>query len=255
MARTYIAAGNWKLNKTIAETEEFTKQLVDFLSKKDKYCEVIISPVSVSLQTAANALGSTKVGLSAQNCYSQNSGAFTGELSPAFAKDVGCSHIILGHSERRTIFKETDKDICAKVKAVIEEGLIPIFCIGETLEEREGGQVEKVLDTQITYGLEGVDFKADEFIIAYEPVWAIGTGKVASEQDAQDAHAFIRKLLVERYGADVANKVRILYGGSVKPDNVAGLIAQPDIDGALIGGASLKIDSFSQIIDAITSAG
>ena len=249
--RKYIAAGNWKLNKNTTETLEFTKELAGFMSAKTT-CEVIISPVALQITNAVSNVKGTTISVAAQNCYHENSGAFTGELSPNYIKDCGCSHVIIGHSERRTIFKETDSDLNKKVRAALAEGLIPIFCIGETLAEREANQVEQVLEHQLTYGLEGIDFNGSNMIIAYEPVWAIGTGKVASKEDAQKAHAFVRSVIAKQTNQGVADSVRILYGGSVKPGNIAELIAQKDIDGALIGGASLKIPDFTAIIDSIT---
>jgi triosephosphate isomerase len=189
--------------------------------------------------------------VAAQNCYSQNEGAYTGEISPKFLKDMGVSHVILGHSERRHIFGESDEMIRDKVAAALEVGLVPIFCIGETLEEREGDQVEQVLERQVGRGLKDLRFGPEDLIVAYEPVWAIGTGKVAQSSDAQQAHAFVRSLLHQRFGPDIGEGVRILYGGSVKPDNIADLMAQPDIDGGLIGGASLKKDSFVSLVQSI----
>lgn len=248
--RKFIAAGNWKLNKNIDDAKEFVQTMLQNIPD-DLKCEIIISPTFLALNSIAELIKGKPIILAAQNCYSQNDGAFTGEVSPVFLKDAGCTHVILGHSERRTIFHEKDGDIQQKVQAALSEGLIPIFCIGETLEEREKDEVEKILKRQITEGLKNIDINPDKFIVAYEPVWAIGTGKVASPQDAQQAHAFIREILATLYSPDKANATRILYGGSVKPGNINEIINQEDIDGALIGGASLKVDSFSNIIDII----
>lgn len=254
MKRTPIAAGNWKLNNTIAQTTQYFKDLL-IHKHTIRDCEVIIAPVALSLPAAAEAVKGSYLQLSAQNCYHKNSGAFTGELSPALIKDAGAYYSLVGHSERRTYFKENDKDFSLKNKALIDEGLTPIFCIGETLEQREAGKVENVLESQLTYGLEGVDVNSRNFIIAYEPVWAIGTGRVASKIDAQNAHAFVRNVIEKLYGNEIAQSVRILYGGSVTAENVEELIAQNDIDGALVGGASLTPAKFIPIINAIEVSG
>jgi triosephosphate isomerase len=252
--RRAIAAANWKLNKSLKETVEFAEQLHPNIPP-DLKCEIIIAPTFLALSTLAAKIKGMPISIAGQNCYSQNSGAFTGEVSPQFLRDAGASHAILGHSERRTIFKESDADIQKKMTAVLNERLIPIFCVGETLEEREKGQVEQVLERQVVNGLKGIQANPENLIVAYEPVWAIGTGKVAKSSDAQEAHLFIRGLLRKLYGDGSANGIRILYGGSVKPDNVTELISQPDIDGGLIGGASLKVADFAEIIRLIHQAG
>jgi len=248
--RTPIAAGNWKLNKTTVETKEYFQELNKLISNVK--CDIVIAPVSLSIQAAVGVAGQAKI--ASQNCYSKDGGAFTGELSAPLIKAAGATHVILGHSERRSIFKETDNDINNKIKHVQEHGLVPIFCIGETLEEREAGKVEEILERQLTYGLQGIEIDASTFVVAYEPVWAIGTGKTASPEDAQNAHAFVRKVLKNLYNEDTANQVRILYGGSVKPDNIKELIGQKDIDGGLVGGASLKPTDFSKIIEGISNS-
>jgi triosephosphate isomerase len=245
--RRPVIAGNWKLFKTTAETVAFIREFTP-LVKENTTVEIVIAPVFTSLAPAAAALEGSSVRLSAQDCFWESEGAFTGEVSPPLLRDVGCSHVIIGHSERRQYFGETDATVNRKIKAAIAAGLTVLFCIGETLAEREGGLTFDVLKTQLSGGLDGLsaaDMK--HLVVAYEPVWAIGTGKTATDDQAQEAHAFIRGTLADLCGADVAAATRILYGGSVKPENVAGLMAQPDIDGALVGGASLKPDSFAAI--------
>ncbi len=246
--RKPIIAGNWKLHKTASEAVELVKALQRQAGPVDD-AEIIVAPVFTALATVAAALEGSSIRLAAQNCYPEKTGAFTGEVSPFLLKDIGCSHVIIGHSERRQIFKEEDAFINRKLKAVLAEGLSPILCIGETLEEREAGRMFEVLSVQTKIGLDEIAASdMEKVVIAYEPVWAIGTGKTATNEQAQEAHAFIRGLLRETFGADISEKVRILYGGSVKPDNVDGLMAQPDVDGALVGGASLKAEDFGRII-------
>ncbi len=247
--RTPIIAGNWKLFKTSSEALELVKGLVP-LVKDTKGVEVVVAPVFTVLSRVHDALAGSVVRLSAQDCYWEEEGAFTGEVSPKMLVDAGCSHVIIGHSERRQYFGETDATVNRKIKAAIAAGLTVLFCIGETLAERESGTTFDVLKRQVTGGLEGVP-AADlaKLVIAYEPVWAIGTGKTASDEQAQEAHAFIRQEVTALYGPVAAAAMRILYGGSVKPENIKGLIGQPDIDGALVGGASLKADSFAAIVN------
>ena len=211
--------------------------------------EIIVAPVFTVLDIVSKTVADSNVKVAGQDCFWEEEGAYTGEVSPKMLNDAGCSHVIIGHSERRQYFGETDDRVNMKLKAALNGGLVPIFCGGETLAEREGGETLAVLRKQIQNGLSGIaSANAERVIIAYEPVWAIGTGKTASANQAQEAHKFIRDLLSELYGQDVADKMRILYGGSVKPDNVKGLLSQPDIDGALIGGASLKAESFAAIV-------
>ncbi|MBE7437682.1 MAG: triose-phosphate isomerase [Spirochaetales bacterium] len=251
--RKKIAAGNWKMFKTPQETREFLRAIK---SLPPPSCEVVIAPTYLCLDAAVSESAGTFVQIAAQNCYSQNQGAFTGEISPAQLRASGVTHVILGHSERRHVFKESDQDINKKCNLALKEGLLPIFCVGEQLAERKTGQLRSVLEKQILYGLEGIDLPAaDKFVIAYEPVWAIGTGETATPEDAQEAHAFLRELMGRTAGADFAQKVRILYGGSVKPGNTAALTAKPDVDGVLVGGASLDVDSFGQIIAAVRIQG
>lgn len=252
MKRVPVAAGNWKLNKTADEAQKFISEFLREIPSAPA-CEVIFAPVALSIPAAVGAAASSYIRIAAQNTYHKNSGAFTGELSPALIKSAGCRHSLVGHSERRTYFHETNKDLSLKNKALHAESMIPIYCIGETLQERESGLVEKILEEQLIYGLEGVEIGEDNTIIAYEPVWAIGTGRVASKTDAQDAHRFVRQVLERVYGGKIAAGIRILYGGSVSPENIGELIAQPDIDGGLVGGASLKPETFAPITRAIAA--
>jgi triosephosphate isomerase len=246
MRRPFIA-GNWKLHKTVAEALELVNTLKAELADIDD-ADIVVAPVFTALGRVAEALAGSNITVAAQNCYPANSGAFTGEVSPPLLKDAGCRHVIVGHSERRQIFGETDAFINAKVKALMAEGLTAIFCIGETLEERESGRMFDILRRQVSEGLRDLDAVAMAgVVVAYEPVWAIGTGKTASDEQAQEAHAFIRGLLQGQFGEKTAEKIRIIYGGSVKPDNVDGLMARPDIDGTLVGGASLKAVDFVRI--------
>jgi triosephosphate isomerase len=246
--RTPMIAGNWKLHKTRAETRALLTDLKAAVTGTAGV-EVVVAPPFTALEAAAAALAGSAIILAAQNCYPQASGAFTGEISPALLKDAGCRYVIVGHSERRQLFGEDDAFINRKVRALIEEGLGCIFCIGETLEEREGGLFLDVLRRQVQCGLDGLaPDQLAGLVVAYEPVWAIGTGRTASDVQAQEAHAFVRSLLCEQFGAATAESTRILYGGSVKPGNIDGLMAQPDVDGALVGGASLQADDFARIV-------
>lgn len=250
--RKTIIAGNWKMNKNLPESVSLIEELKSKLAGKSPKCEVVICPPFTSLSEAKKLIEGTAIKLGAQNMYYEDSGAFTGEISASMLKSVGCEYVILGHSERRTIFGETDTMINKKIKKALSEKLKPIFCVGETLEEREKGVAEKVIKRQIEKGLS--DIIPDEFIdvvIAYEPVWAIGTGKTATPEQAQEVHRFIRKLLANMYSKDFAQMVTIQYGGSVKPENAKALLSQKDIDGALVGGACLKGDSFMGIIESV----
>ncbi len=256
MNRKPIFAANWKMNKGPSQTEDFVKSFLSKLQGQDFPCEIVIAPPFVSLAKLADLLHSATAGqnahaiqIAAQNCSEHDSGAYTGEVSVLMLREFFTHYVILGHSERRSIYGETDAVINAKMKKALETNLKPIFCIGETLAEREGGKLESVLRTQVTEGLKDLTEKdLAETVIAYEPVWAIGTGVTATSQQAQDAHAFVRSLVAELYGADTASRIRIQYGGSVKPNNAAELMACPDIDGALIGGAALEPQSFLEII-------
>ena len=246
--RRPIIAGNWKLNLTIAESKELAQQLVDNLADTTDR-DIVIAPVFTALNTVAEIIKQSPVQLAGQNCYPQTSGAFTGEVSPKFLSDAGCSYVILGHSERRQLLDETDHFINQKLLKSLEAGLKPILCIGETLDEREAEQMLKVLDRQIKGGLANLTAQQMANVtIAYEPIWAIGTGKTATAEQAQQAHSFIREVVEQLFNPEVAENIRILYGGSVKPDNVDGLMAEEDIDGALVGGASLKGEDFIRIV-------
>lgn len=245
--RKPVIAGNWKLYKTIAESVDLVNALKPLVANSHGV-EIVVAPVFTALSRVYDAVKGSNVCLAAQDCYWEDEGAFTGEVAPGLLKDAGCSHVIIGHSERRQYFGETDQAVNKKAKAAIAAGLTAIVCIGETLSERESEQTFSVIETQIKGGLAG--FSEDSFVnivIAYEPVWAIGTGKTASDVQAQEVHVFIRQLIARLFNPSVAEAVRILYGGSVKPDNVKGLMAQADIDGALVGGASLKAESFAAI--------
>lgn len=246
--RTPLIAGNWKLYKTIAESVALVSELKSLVAGSSSV-QVVVAPVFTALSRVSDAIQGSHIKLAAQDCYWEEEGAFTGEVSPKLLKDSGCSYVIIGHSERRQFFCETDVTVSKKAKAAIAAGLYAIVCVGESLAEREAGQAFSVIEKQIRGGLGGLS--AEEFsriIVAYEPVWAIGTGKTASEFQAQEVHAFIRQLIARLLGQTVAENVRILYGGSVKPDNVKGLMGQPDIDGALVGGASLSPESFAAIV-------
>jgi triosephosphate isomerase (TIM) len=253
MIRKPIFAANWKMNNGASATEDFIKSFLSKIQGETLPCDIVIAPPFISLPKLVDLLHSAQnshaIQIAAQNCSQFDSGAYTGEISVLMLREFFVHYVILGHSERRAIFGETDAIINAKIKKAREANLKPIFCIGETLAEREAGKLEAVLRTQISLGLEGVSEKdLAEIVIAYEPVWAIGTGVTATSQQAQDAHAFVRSVISELYGADPAARVRIQYGGSVKPGNAAELMACPDIDGALIGGAALEPQSFLEII-------
>ncbi|MCL2485025.1 MAG: triose-phosphate isomerase [Endomicrobia bacterium] len=245
--RKPLMAGNWKMNKSIAEAVSMVNALKTAVADVSDV-EILLCPTFTALYAVNNEIKGTNINLGAQNLFWEPKGAFTGEISPAMVKDAGCSYVIIGHSERRQYFGETDETVNKRTKAAFAEGIIPIVCVGETLQEREDNVTFKVIEAQIKGGL--VNLTAEEaatVVIAYEPVWAIGTGKTATPDQAQEVHAFIRKLYAELY-KDAADKVRILYGGSVNPKNVSELMKQPDIDGGLVGGASLEADSFAQLV-------
>jgi triosephosphate isomerase len=252
MSRTKIVAGNWKMNLDRAKARELTAAIAARRGEAAAV-DLVLCPPALYAETVGTALAAatSDVALGGQNMHDKPSGAFTGEVAPPMLVDLGCRYVILGHSERRTLFGETDATVNAKTKAALAAGLTPIVCVGETLEEREGNRTEAVVTTQVTGSLAGLaPAELEQVVVAYEPVWAIGTGKVATPQQAQEVHALIRSRLAELSSAAVAAKVRIQYGGSVKPDNAADLAAQPDIDGALVGGASLKADDFLGIAKA-----
>lgn len=245
--RIPVIAGNWKLFKTIGESVALVNELKPLVAN-NQGVEIVVSPVFTALSRVSDAIAGSNICLAAQDCYWEEEGAFTGEVAPKLLKDAGCSHVIIGHSERRQYFGETDLTVNKKTRAAIAAGLNAIVCVGETLAERESEQTFSVIESQIQGSLAGLT--ADNFthiVIAYEPVWAIGTGKTASDAQAQEVHAFIRQLIARLFNQSLADAIRILYGGSVKPDNVKGLMAQPDIDGALVGGASLKAETFAAI--------
>ena len=247
--RKKVIAGNWKMFNDIPATANLINELKQKLTSEKTVVDVIVCPPFTSLESASKLLKDSSIKLGAQNMYFEESGAFTGEISALMLKSVGCEFVILGHSERRTIFKETDELINKKIKKALQSGLYPIFCIGETLKERKEGITENVIRTQIVGGLNNItidDLK--KIIIAYEPVWAIGTGRNATPQQAQEVHSFIRNLISELFSKDAAQELIIQYGGSVKPENAKDLLSQPDVDGALVGGACLKADSFISII-------
>ncbi len=244
-----VIAGNWKMYKTIAEAVRF----IDVLKPKvasANHCEVVVAPPFTALKAVAEAARSSNIQVAAQDVSWEKEGAFTGDVSASMLREAGCTHVIIGHSERRQYHHETDERVNRKLKAALAGDLTPIVCVGETLEEREAGRTQAVLERQFTEGfaaLTAQDFS--RIIIAYEPVWAIGTGRTATPEIAAESHRALRSLIVKQFGGEVAEQTRILYGGSVKPDNIQGLMAQEEIDGALVGGASLKADSFSAIVN------
>lgn len=248
MRRTVIA-GNWKMFKTVAETRAFFSAFKPLVASTT-HCDIVVAPTFTSLAAAAESAGGSNIAISAQNMHQEKQGAFTGEISAAMLVEAGCRYVILGHSERRHIFGETDAMIAKKTAAALDAGLIPIVCVGETLDERNGNQTESVLATQCAGGLGALtDEQFSRILLAYEPVWAIGTGRTATPEMAGDAHRFLRSHLASRFTSDRAADLRILYGGSVKPDNIRGLMAQLEIDGALVGGASLEAASFASIVN------
>ena len=244
--RTPVMAGNWKMYKTARQAAETIRSLAEAV-KGVPGVEVVICPPFTALSAAVDAAKGSPVAIGAQDCYWEKEGAFTGEVAVPMIADLGCSHCIVGHSERRQFFGETDATVDKKVAAVLGAGLTCIACVGETLQEREAGQTFAVLERQVRNGLTR-HLASSRLIVAYEPVWAIGTGKTASPAQAQEAHAFIRQVAAQAASPTAAQAVRILYGGSVKPDNVAQLMAQPDVDGGLVGGASLDAASFAKIV-------
>jgi len=248
--RTPLIAGNWKMHKTIGEALELAKTLHHgFQYPEVAKFEIVISPPYLALNKVAEFLKDSFIGVSAQDLFWEDSGAFTGAISAPMIKDAGAEYVIIGHSERRQLFNETDITVNKKIKAALKHNLIPIFCVGETLKERESGQVSAVIGAQFFAGLVDIT-PADmaKIVIAYEPVWAIGTGKTATPDQAEEVHAMIRNMLVEKFGQTIADIVRILYGGSVKSSNSKELLSKPNIDGALVGGASLKADDFIGIV-------
>lgn len=248
--RKNIVAGNWKMNTTLPEGLALAKGLDEALKGKTPNCDVIIGTPFTHLASVAAAIDTNKIGVAAENCADKEKGAYTGEVSAAMVASTGAKYVILGHSERRAYYHETPEILKTKVELALANGLTPIFCIGEVLEEREANKQNEVVAAQLAsvFSLSAEDFS--KIILAYEPVWAIGTGKTASAEQAQEIHAFIRSLIVEKYGKEIADNCSILYGGSCKPSNAKELFANPDVDGGLIGGAALKVSDFKGIIDA-----
>ncbi|HEU0119434.1 MAG TPA: triose-phosphate isomerase [Bryobacteraceae bacterium] len=247
--RTPLMAGNWKMYKTPAETKAFFDAFLPLVAES-KHCEIAICPPFINIAAAVESARGSRVGIGAQNLYWKNEGAFTGEISGPMIKASGAEWVIIGHSERRQYFAETDATVLERTNAALAASLTPIVCVGERLEEREAGRTEAVLAEQFEGGIAPLDSGSfAKIVIAYEPVWAIGTGKTATPEIAADAHRALRSLVTAKFGAEAGAAVRILYGGSVKPDNVKGLMAQPEIDGALVGGASLEANSFGSIVN------
>ncbi|MDD5020947.1 MAG: triose-phosphate isomerase [Endomicrobiaceae bacterium] len=246
--RRPLMAGNWKMHKNIPEAIAMVKELKPLISDV-KDVDILICPVFTAIYPLSNEAKGSNIKIGAQNVYWEPKGAFTGEIAVSMLSDAGCSFVIIGHSERRQYFCETDETVNKRTKATLNANLIPIVCVGETLQERESDNTFKVIEKQVRDGIKNFSKEeAEKIVIAYEPVWAIGTGKTATPQQAQEVHGFIRKIYSEMYGSDIANKVRILYGGSVKPDNVSELMKQKDIDGGLVGGASLDAASFAKLV-------
>jgi len=246
--RTPFIAGNWKMYKTVSEAVVFAKELrADVKDVAD--VEIVIAPPFTAIHAVAEALRNSNIGVAAQNMYWEREGAFTGEVSAGMIKEAGAEYVIIGHSERRRLFGETDAFVNRKLVAAYAAGLWPIMCVGETLDERERNETHAVLDHQLKFGLDGMSGEQiGDLVIAYEPVWAIGTGKTATASQAQEAHHHIRGRLRQWFGADAAEKCHVIYGGSVKPDNIAELMREPDVDGGLVGGASLNVRSFADIV-------
>ncbi|MDD5069226.1 MAG: triose-phosphate isomerase [Candidatus Omnitrophica bacterium] len=250
--RKSLIAGNWKMHKTINEAVQLVtaikRELADY-----KGADIVVCPVYTALASTFDVLMDTDIVLGAQNLFWETQGAFTGEISPVMIKDAGCEYVIIGHSERRKYFNETEETVNKRLKAALAVGLIPIVCVGETLEERESDKTESVVKSQLEGGFKGLQsIDVLDVVIAYEPVWAIGTGKTATPEQAQNVHNFIRQWVKQNFCEDTADKMRIIYGGSVKPDNAKDLMSQDDIDGALVGGAALDVGSFCSIVKNCT---
>lgn len=248
--RKPIIAGNWKMNKTITEAKSFAEEVKGLVPYHEKMDSVICAP-ALFLQSLLETFEGSDVKIGAQNMHFEESGAFTGEISPVALSDLGVHYVILGHSERREMFNETDESVNKKTLAAFKHNLTPIVCCGETLEQRENGETNALVGSQIQNALAGLsDEQVKQTVIAYEPIWAIGTGKSSTAQDANEVCAHIRQVIAQQFSQDVADAVRIQYGGSVKPENIKEYMAQPDIDGALVGGASLEASSFLQLLEA-----
>jgi len=249
-SRKPIVAGNWKMNKTVAEAVALVKDIKRDLANVNEV-DVVLCPPYTALKAVSDAITGTHLDLGAQNMHWEPSGAFTGEVSPGMLRELFCHYVIFGHSERRSYFHETDEIVNKKVKAALASNLRPIVCVGELLEERDAGRTESVVEAQVRGSLAGLSAREwADVVIAYEPVWAIGTGRTASPEQAQEVHAFIRKVVADLADASLAESLRIQYGGSMKPSNAAELMSQPDIDGGLIGGAALEARSFVEIVQA-----
>jgi len=248
MGRLPFIAGNWKMNKTVAEAINLVKELRASISGVEGV-EVAVAPPFTALYSVRKELEGSSIRLAAQNLFWEEKGAFTGEISPLMLKEMGCQYVIIGHSERRQFFGEIDESVNRKIKSALNQGLGPIFCIGETLKEREEGKTFSILERQLEGGLRNMgEEEIKRIVIAYEPVWAIGTGKTATPEQAEETHRFIRQKMEKLYSRETAEGVRIQYGGSVTPENIRGLMSQENIDGALVGGASLKAETFSRIV-------
>ncbi|MGC4376892.1 triose-phosphate isomerase [Fictibacillus sp. Mic-4] len=251
--RKPIIAGNWKMHKTISEAKSFLEEVKGLVPSNEVVDTVICAP-ALFLDTLVDGIGEKPIYIGAQNMHFEDSGAFTGEISPYALKDLGVTYVILGHSERREYFNETDELVNKKTHAAIKHGLIPIVCVGETLAEREAGQTKEIVKRQTEKALEGLSVdQAKSIVIAYEPVWAIGTGKTASSEDANEVCRYIRGVIGEKFSQEVAEQVRVQYGGSVKPSNIKELMSMSDIDGALVGGASLEPESFLQLLEGVNN--
>ncbi len=248
MERLPFIAGNWKMNKTVEESLDLVRQLKATLSSIVGV-EVAVAPPFTALYAISRELKGSFISLAAQNLFYEEKGAFTGEISPLMLKEIGCQYVIIGHSERRQFFGETDETVNRRIKAALGHGVRPIFCMGETLKERDEGKAFSVIERQVEGGLRSIgEEEMKDIVIAYEPVWAIGTGKTATPEQAEEVHRFIRKKLEGLYSRRIAERIRIQYGGSVTPENIKGLMSQENIDGALVGGASLKSETFSKIV-------
>ena len=247
--RKPIIAGNWKMNMTATQARELASKLIPLVAAvKDR--DIVLGPPFTALSAVADTIKGTNIGLAAQNLHWEEKGAFTGEISAEMLLDLGCRYVIIGHSERRQYFGETDESVNKKIKQALKKGLLPILCVGETLAEREAGKLKDIISRQVTGGLKDISAEDMKKVgIAYEPVWAIGTGKTATPEQANEVHALIRQNVKALYSADIAEGLRIQYGGSVTPENVSTLMAMPDIDGALVGGASLKPESFAALVN------
>ncbi len=247
--RTTLIAGNWKMNNDREAAKALAAELVEALPEVPAGVEVLVCPPTIDLCCVAHKLEGSAIALGAQNCYWETSGAYTGETSVPMLKSAGCTYCIIGHSERRDYFHESDEDQNKKAKALVAGGIVPVFCCGEPLEVREAGTYVEHVVAQVKAGLEGLELaSADQLVVAYEPIWAIGTGMTATADDAQEVCHAVREALVELFGAEMADGIRVLYGGSAKPGNIAELVAKPDVDGALVGGASLKAADFSEMV-------